>query len=98
MNHPGKKEPNLQSWANDFRLIVEQDKRTVEQITHLMKWAGQHTFWHAVILSPASLRRNWDQMVAQLKQEHGAAKGQGRVGPKKSVEEFKLDLTKGEDL
>ena len=69
MNHPGTKEPNFQKWSNDFRLIVERDRRTIEQITHLIKWSGQHAFWHTVILSPASIRRNWDRMVSQVKQE-----------------------------
>ena len=55
MNHPGTQEPNLQKWSNDFRLIVERDGRTIEQITHLIKWSGQHAFWHTVILSPCLL-------------------------------------------
>ena len=64
----------MQKWANDCRLIVERDKRTIEQITHLIKWSGEHTFWHRVILSPASLRRNWDQMVTQVKRENAKVK------------------------
>ncbi|WP_342512484.1 hypothetical protein MKY34_17985 [Sporosarcina sp. FSL K6-1522] len=94
-NHPGIKEPNLQKWANDFRLLVEQDQWTIEQITYVMTWSQQHAFWHTVVLSPASIRRNWTRMVAQVKQERTSAKGQVQ---KKYVEEFTLDLAKGEDL
>ncbi|MFJ7933253.1 hypothetical protein [Sporosarcina sp. NPDC096371] len=96
MNHPHLTKPNLQKWSNDFRLIVERDKRTNEQITHVMNWSQQHAFWHTVVLSPASIRRNWDHMVSQIKQEHAAAKGQVPHTPKKRVEEFRLDLAKGE--
>lgn len=96
MNHPRAKEPNIQKWSNDFRLMVEQDGRTIEQIRHLLKWSAQHAFWHTVNLSPASIRRNWDRMVFQLKQ--GSEKGQVQMTLKNPVEEFKLDLTKGEDL
>ncbi len=96
MNYPGTQEPNIQKWSNYFRLIVERDGRTIEQITHLMKWSGQHAFWHTVILSPVSIRRNWDRLVSQVKQERASAKGQVLVMPKKPVEEFRLDLAKGE--
>ena len=42
LHHPGIREPNLQQWSDDMRLIVECDQRTIEQITHLITWSGQH--------------------------------------------------------
>lgn len=98
MNQPHAKEPNFQKWANDFRLIVERDDRTVEQITYLMKWAMGHSFWHSVILSPSSLRRHWDRLVAQMKQERALANEKVVSIPKKQIQEFSLDLTKGESI
>jgi len=98
INDPERKEPNLQNWANDFRLMVERDMRTVEQINYLMKWSGQHPFWHTVIHSPTSMRRNWDQMVSQVKQGRALAKGQVLHIPKKPAEEFILNLSEGEAL
>ena len=95
-NHPDSREPDLGRWTNDMRLIVENDQRTIEQIHHLINWSQQHHFWQTVILSPAALRRNWDQMVAQVKQERERRNGQVYHLPKRPVEEFKLDLTKGE--
>ena len=83
INDPERKEPNLQNWANDFRLMVERDMRTVEQINYLMKWSGQHPFWHTVIHSPTSMRRNWDQMVSRMQQGRALAKGQVLHIPKK---------------
>ncbi len=63
MSHPSTYEPDFQEWANEFRMIVERDQRTLEQVKHLMNWSQAHAFWHPVVLSPASLRRNWDRMV-----------------------------------
>lgn len=97
MNHPGTKEPNLSKWSNDFRLMVEQDKRAVEQITPLINWSGQHTFWHTVILSPSSIRRNWDRMVSQQKQERTPVKDQVLHILKKPVNEISLDYAAGEE-
>ncbi len=96
-NHPGIIEPNLQQWSDEMRLIVERDKRTIEQISRLISWSGQHPFWHTVVLTPVSLRRNWDRMVLQLKQEHAMRKGQIQHIRKKPVDEFRLDLSKGEE-
>lgn len=96
MNHPDSREPNLGRWTNDMRLLVENDQRTIEQIHELIKWSQQHHFWQTVILSPAALRRNWEQMAAQVKQERERQNGQVYHIPKRPMEEFKLDLTKGE--
>ena len=74
----------------EYQKMVKRDGRTIEQITHLMKWSGQHAFWRTVILSPVSFRRNWDRLVSQVKQERASAKGQVLVMPKKQVEEFRL--------
>ena len=87
---------NIQKWSNDMRLIVECDNRTVEQIMDLIKWSGQHVFWHTVVLSPAAIRRNWDQMHSQMKQDNAKSKGEVLRAPNRRHEEFVLDYTIGE--
>ncbi|MGN7387121.1 hypothetical protein [Sporosarcina sp. SAFN-015] len=96
LNHPGYREPDLGKWIIEMRHIVEKDQRTIEQVQYIITWSQQHHFWRTVILSPAALRRNWDQMVAQMKQERDRHKGQVYQLPKRRVEEFVLDLAKGE--
>lgn len=59
---PNFKEPNIESWANDIRLMREQDKRTHEEIKSLFSWANSHPFWRANILSPAKLRDQFDRL------------------------------------
>lgn len=63
--NPTAKEPNWPEWANDIRLIREQDQRTHEEIRTLFAWANTHHFWGANILSPRKLRAQWDALTAQ---------------------------------
>lgn len=71
-NNPSHKKPNLEKWANDIRLMRERDGRTVEQIEYLINWTQNHSFWHTNILSPAKLRKQFDKLVLQVKQEHNS--------------------------
>jgi hypothetical protein len=68
-NNPECKEPNLQKWANDVRLMMEQDKRTEEQITYLMDWVQKDSFWKSNILSTSKLREKFDQLVIRVKED-----------------------------
>lgn len=60
--NPSFKEPKIESWANDIRLMRERDNRTHKDICELFKWANQDRFWSVNILSPATLRAKWDQL------------------------------------
>jgi hypothetical protein len=63
------KEPNWATWANDIRLMRESDNRNPKHIAALFKFSDQHHFWSTVILSPASLRKNWGKVAAQYNAE-----------------------------
>jgi hypothetical protein len=62
---PKFKEPNLESWANDIRLLRERDGRSHEEIKTLFSWANNHSFWQSNILSPSKLRDQWDRLEIQ---------------------------------
>jgi hypothetical protein len=66
-NNPDHKPPNLKQWANDVRLMIDRDKRTVEQITYVIDWCQSNSFWKANILSISKLREKFDRLVAQIK-------------------------------
>lgn len=68
-NNESFKEPDLQKWANDIRLMMERDNRSEEQIKYLIDWCQQDSFWKANILSPSKLRKQYDQLVAKIKSE-----------------------------
>ena len=60
--NPGHKQPNLDQWANDIRLMRERDQRTEADIRATFSWANQDDFWRTNILSPAKLREKFDQL------------------------------------
>lgn len=69
LNNPEYKQPNLQTWSNDIRLMMEQDNRTEEQIRFLIKWVQEDDFEQINVLSPDKLRKRFDQLVMKVKQE-----------------------------
>ncbi|WP_414842165.1 hypothetical protein [Enterococcus saccharolyticus] len=60
------KEPDFDKWANTIRLTIEADKRTGKEVQDMIVWATSHDFWAGVVLSPSSLRRNFNTMQAQM--------------------------------
>ncbi|EBQ9003873.1 helix-turn-helix domain-containing protein [Salmonella enterica subsp. enterica serovar Blockley] len=60
------KEPNWMAWANEIRLMREQDNRTHKQICELFSRANRDSFWCRNILSPSKLREKWDELSLKL--------------------------------
>jgi hypothetical protein len=65
--NPGHKRPNVESWANDIRLMRDRDGREDREIRSLFEWANCDEFWCKNILSPAKLRDKWDRLTLQRK-------------------------------
>ena len=61
--NPNIKTPNLDTWANEVRLMNKVDNRSHREICELFQWANRDPFWQANILSPKKLREKWDQLV-----------------------------------
>lgn len=75
---PSAPEPSWADWSNTVRLMRQQDGRNHHEICDLFKWANKHHFWAANILSPSSLRKQWQKLTAQRKQESEASGKRGR--------------------
>lgn len=71
---PKFKEPCLESWANEIRLIRERDNRTPEEIKSLFLWANNDPFWRSNIQCPKKLRDKWDRLESQ-KNSRGNSSG-----------------------
>lgn len=56
------KEPNYQTWADDFRKLVELDGKSVDNVRLVIEWCQQDSFWKANILSAKKLRDKYDQL------------------------------------
>jgi hypothetical protein len=63
--NPDLKQPNLEVWAKDARLMRERDSRSPEDMQRMWQWARSNTFWQANILSISKFREKFDQLVAQ---------------------------------
>jgi hypothetical protein len=73
-NNPDHKKPNLQKWADDVRLMMEYDHRTVEQIAYVIDWSQRDSFWKSNILSTKKLREKFDQLVIRIKEQAASKK------------------------
>jgi predicted phage replisome organizer len=66
-NKPDARVPdNLDSWADTFRLMVERDGRSCQQIAAVIDWCQSDDFWMANILSANKLREKFDQLELQM--------------------------------
>ncbi|NLG16965.1 MAG: DUF4373 domain-containing protein [Fibrobacter sp.] len=54
------KESDLDNWSNEFRLMVEQDKRTFEQIREKIEAVFKNDFWKKQIRSASTFREKWN--------------------------------------
>ena len=83
-NNPKAKEPNLQRWADDVRLMMERDKRTEEEIKTVIDWCQQDSFWKSNILSTRKLREKFDQLYVKMTTGKGNVKN-GTYEQSKSI-------------
>jgi len=82
-NNPGHNKPNLQNWSNDIRLMMEQDKRSEEQIRYLIDWVQNDNFEMPNVQSPSKLRKRFDSLIVKVKNEQ----------PKKVPKKTEFDLS-----
>jgi hypothetical protein len=69
-NKPNFKSPdNIDNWANEVRLMMENDKRSYEQIEKVIKWCQKDSFWQSNILSIKKLREKFDQLESKMNQD-----------------------------
>lgn len=66
---------NLESWANEIRLMRERDNRAPREIGELFLWANNDPFWRSNILSPSKLRAQWDKLKLQRERPNETNKG-----------------------
>ena len=75
-NNPNRKsltEEQLERWANDCRLMRENDGkngRTIEEIELVLQWSQSDLFWKNNILSMGKLRKQFDQLFLKRKAEN----------------------------
>lgn len=68
-NKPDFKRPNMQKWADTFRLMNERDKRSWKSIGDVIIYATQNEFWRVNILSADKLRKQFDRLQLEMEKD-----------------------------
>jgi hypothetical protein len=66
-NASPKAKGNLESWANEIRLMRERDGHSLAEIRSTFLWANADNFWRYNILSPAKLRDKFGDLDARMR-------------------------------
>lgn len=61
---------NLQSWADDFRKLVELDKVDKQLAKDVMDWVTQDPFWRTNVLSAKKLREKFTDLAIKMKSQN----------------------------
>ncbi|WP_027633079.1 hypothetical protein [Clostridium hydrogeniformans] len=64
-NNPKTRKPNFQTWSKEFDKILRIDNRDLEEVKELIVFSQKHEFWHRNILSPSSLRKQYDRLLLE---------------------------------
>lgn len=63
----GSKRPTItERWRTEARLLIDKDKRTLDQIRAVTAWSQRSQFWKSVILSMPNLREHFDAIRLQM--------------------------------
>jgi len=65
----GKREKTEISWSNDFRLMIEQDNREIDDIVKIIKFSQADDFLIPNIRSASKFRKRFDEMSLREKME-----------------------------
>lgn len=105
--NPSARQPNLESWANDVRLMCDSDNRNHSQICDLFNWVNKDTFWRTNVMCTSKLREKWDQLVAKRGDAKPQAQGKFQVGNldhssteeamQATVKKYNLEIPEGDD-
>lgn len=66
VNNPKAKQPDFQIWAKQIDVMMRNDKRTEEDVRRVIAWSQQDSFWMGNILSPKSLRKQFDALMVKM--------------------------------
>ncbi|MFC3768319.1 replication protein [Paenibacillus sp. GCM10012303] len=79
------KDAPLQKWADEFRKIVEIDKRDTKELLSIIDWCTSDTFWQVNILSAKKLREKYVQLAVKMNASPAKRGGQSRDDRNKAL-------------
>ncbi|WP_416149466.1 DUF4373 domain-containing protein [Salipaludibacillus sp. HK11] len=96
-NNPSAKNPNLENWANVFRLMMDRDKRSGKEIQEIIIWSQNHHFWYKNILSPDKLRSQFDRLLLEKKDENNNPHPKFGQAKKEPIPKWMADDSQAKD-
>lgn len=79
------KEPNLEKWAHECRLMKEREKISLNEYWRVFLWANNNEFWRDNIQCPAKLRKQYPQLFGRMTNEQTNPNKQIPSQPKKNA-------------
>lgn len=73
------RDADLQKWSDEFRKLVELDKRDKEEVRRVIEWSSTSTFWQRQILSPVNLRKKYVKLCIEMAAESTSKKGNKKL-------------------
>jgi len=77
---PQHKLPNLDTWAEDVRRMVELDGRHMSSMGTVWNWVRNDPFWSTNVLSMKKFREKYDQLQIKWAATQGNANGLSKAG------------------
>lgn len=74
--------PDSIAWRDPMRLLLDRDRRTIEDVERVIDWCQTDEFWRSNILSPAALRRQFPRLLLAMRRDDGATGPAARPGGK----------------
>lgn len=72
---------NMQTWADDFRKLVELDKQSDKRlIMDVMDWLPKHDFWRKNVLSASTFRDKWTTLLVEMRSGKTSTSNKGSGG------------------
>lgn len=91
--------PNLQNWANTFRLMIEKNKWSEAEIGEVVKFALKvDSFYQTIIFSPDNLRKHYQAILTKMKTQGGGGRGKYQSRNAGPSQESRSNASRNEDL
>lgn len=71
------RDADMQKWADEFRKIIEINKRDPKELQAIIDWSTSHHFWSSNILSPKKLREKYQELGVKMASERKGLQGSG---------------------
>ncbi|WP_228467472.1 replication protein [Peribacillus sp. JNUCC41] len=88
---------NLQTWADDFRKLVELEKIDKRHAKDVMDWVVTDDFWRTNILSASTFRKQFTKLAMKMAGQKKPSKQQKQFDPRDKDIEFQKWIAEGKN-